>query len=115
MLLLSTDRGKTETPGYLGSPDLLRNKIIIKGSMSSRVDQRCPKYDAQGNLVAPEEQDEDKGPVKEEKVTEALSEVIFLKTVGFKSFEKAKCNYFLALFMVQLMTFFFTQPCNHGR
>jgi len=96
MLLTPKDRGMTETVGFLGSPEMLQKKIIIKGSMASRVDQRSPKYDADGNLVAPEkEETEEEDSKKEEKVTEALSEVIFLKTASFKNFEKTKCQYSL--------------------
>jgi phosphatidylinositol phospholipase C delta len=80
----------TETAGFLGSPELLKEKVIIKGAMSSRIDQRAPKYDASGALIAPDKDDDDDADKKQEKVSDELSEVIFFKTTGFKGFDKAK-------------------------
>jgi phosphatidylinositol phospholipase C, delta len=95
MLFESKDRASSDTSGFLPSPDMLKEKILVKGAMSARVDQMAPKYDAGGNLVAPDadDSDDDEAPkkgAKREKVSQELSEVIFLKTVGFKGFEKAK-------------------------
>lgn len=95
MLFESKDRGNSDTSGFLPSPEHLKEKILVKGAMSARIDQMAPKYDAAGNLVAPdaEESDSDEGPKKsKEKVSAELSEVIFLKTVGFKGFEKTKAQ-----------------------
>jgi hypothetical protein len=53
------------------------------------MDQRLPKYDASGGLVAPPEEEEDTDTKKVEKISDELSEVIFFKTTGFKGFDKA--------------------------
>lgn len=49
------DRTKSDVHGAIGSPNFLREKILVKGPMNAVVDRKHPKHelDAQGNAIVP--------------------------------------------------------------
>ncbi len=102
-LLLPEHRHITDTDANLPSPKFLKERIIVKGKMSVGVDKQMPgtfkkplaASDIPGDPGSPLEMAPDRNvlvrstPSKKEKISEELSKVIFLKTLGFKGFKVA--------------------------
>ena len=99
-LLLPDERITTDNESALPSPKFLKERVIVKGKMSVSVDKQMPgtfrKALAASDFPdpgSPLEMDPDRNalvrstPTKKEKISEELSKVIFLKTVGFKGFK----------------------------
>lgn len=104
-LLLPDHRVNTDTEAALPSPKFLKERVIVKGKMAVSVDKLMPGTFRGRKPLAVSDNAGDPGsplemadrnilvrstPSKKEKISEELSKVIFLKTLGFKGFQSAK-------------------------
>uniref|UniRef100_A0A6B2KYF1 Phosphoinositide phospholipase C n=1 Tax=Arcella intermedia TaxID=1963864 RepID=A0A6B2KYF1_9EUKA len=106
-LAVASSRTQTDNVGCLPSPHYLREKILLKGKMLLDVDAQNPKfYNFEQQLkdgdVVPEEEDitdamiemdpieeeTKKAQISKQKISDKLSEIIFMKSISFPGFEK---------------------------